>query len=104
MTEIIEKRKVTMTSAVAQADGSIATHVVVDYVPTDLLEVYVADAHTRWQAVEVGEEHDPGPGGDEGATFYPEHLDHPLAGQTLNALPPHERHVTEELPAETTED
>lgn len=79
----IEKRRVEMTNVVATPDGP-AEHKAVDYVPVDLLDVYVADARKRWQLVTVGDEHDPGPGGDEGTTNYPAHLDHPLAGQTMN--------------------
>jgi hypothetical protein len=38
----------------------------VDFVPVDLLDRYVADARTRWQAVTVPEpdKHDAGPAGD----------------------------------------
>lgn len=68
-----EKRKVTMTSVVATADG-VARHQAVDFVPVDILDAYVADAKQRWQLVEVGEGHDPGPGGDGGDTHIPVHL------------------------------
>lgn len=73
-----EKRKVTMASfmVTVDADGQPQTHrhEVTDYVPLDILEVYVADARTRWQSVTVGDEHDPGPGGDDGETLIPGHL------------------------------
>jgi hypothetical protein len=90
---VIEKRKVTMTSVVAAGtdlDGNpaIATHQAIDYVPTTILDAYVADARTKWQDVQVGAEHDPGPGGDQGATHYPAHLDHPDAdGRTVGEVP-----------------
>ena len=61
-----EKRRVTMTNALAMPtpDGgpvNVALHVATDYVPLDILDTYVADARTRWQSVEVGTEHDGGP-------------------------------------------
>lgn len=97
----IEKRKVTMTnvSATPGEDGSvtITRHEAVDYVPLDLVEQYVNYERTtqvpdpktgvvgpKWQLVTVGEEHDAGPGGDEGDTHYPAHLTHELAGQTIS--------------------
>lgn len=73
----ITKRRVTMTDAV----GGIA----VDYVRPDFLDAYVADAQTRWSTVEVSEEPDAGPGGYDGATYVPEGLDTPLAGQMFPA-------------------
>jgi hypothetical protein len=60
---VVEKRRVTMRNAVA-VPGGFHTHEAVDYVPLDDLDRYVADAATRWQAVEVGDAHDSGPGGD----------------------------------------
>jgi hypothetical protein len=48
-------------------------------------DAYVADARTRWQTVEVGDEPDAGPAGYDGATHIPATLDHPLAGQTIPA-------------------
>ncbi len=73
-----EKRKVTMTSVDARigADGKtvIAEHKAVDYVPADVVDAYVADAQTRWQHVTVGDEHDSGPGGDDGDTAELNHL------------------------------
>jgi len=56
-----EKRRVTMTNTVA-VPGGVASHVATDYVPVEQLDAYVADAKTRWQLVEVGDEHDGGPG------------------------------------------
>lgn len=81
----IEKRRVVMESAQLLGDGTIQRHGVVDFVPVDILDAYVADAQTRWQAVTVPEPdmHDPGPAGDVGDTHYPAHLDHPLAGTTM---------------------
>ncbi|MGH3498433.1 MAG: hypothetical protein ACRDP1_13310, partial [Nocardioidaceae bacterium] len=69
----VEKRRVTMTSYVADATGTVHTHEAVDYVPTDLLAAYEADARTRWQNVAVDHDggHDPGPGGDQGDTHRP---------------------------------
>jgi hypothetical protein len=76
---MIEKRKVTMTNAVAEANGTVSIHKAEDYVPLEILEAYVADAKKRWQAVVVDHEagHDPGPGGDDGETHYPVHLTDP---------------------------
>jgi hypothetical protein len=76
------KRRVTMRSAILTADG-IVTHEAVDYVPLDILDAYVSDARKRWQLVEVSDEPDAGPGGHDGVTHVPAHLEHPLAGQTL---------------------
>lgn len=69
-----EKRKVTMRNVTLLADGNLATLESTDYVPVDVLEVYVADARTRWAYVGVGEEHDPGPGGDDAPTAELPHL------------------------------
>lgn len=71
--ERIEKRKVVMKSAVLQADGTIANLEAADFVPTDILDDYVADARERWQVVEIPEpdKHDSGPGGDKGETKRP---------------------------------
>ena len=66
MKKRIEKRRVHMsTPGVAEAT---------DYVPVSILDDYVADAKQKWQIVEVGTTHDPGPAGDEGPTHYPAHL------------------------------
>lgn len=85
----MEKRKVTMLNVTTIFDEKgrpvQAKHEAVDYVPVDLLEAYCRDAATRWASVTVGTKNDHGPGGTEGDTFYPEHLDHPLAGQTVKA-------------------
>ena len=70
----IDKRRVTMRTAVALPDGNTAIHECVDYVRPDFLDAYVADAQTRWQVVEVSEEPDAGPGGYDGDTHIPEQL------------------------------
>ncbi len=77
---MIEKRHVTMVNVVARGvdeDGKplLETHEAHDYVPLDLLDSYVEDAKKRWQSVSVEDGHNPGPGGDEGETHYPEHLE-----------------------------
>ena len=69
-----DKRKVTMTTYVALGPDHVEKHEATDYVPLDILDSYVADAHTRWQYVEVGDAHDSGPGGDDGETHYAAHL------------------------------
>lgn len=74
------KRRVTMTSVVALPNGDTSTHQAVDYVPDDTLDAYVADAKTRWQLVEVGDDVDHGPGGPDGDTAELEHL---TLGRTL---------------------
>ena len=76
---MIEKRRVVMTNQVLagrDSDGTLQyhTHEAVDHVPVDILDAYVTDAKKRWQLVEVGDTHDPGPGGDDGDTHYPPHL------------------------------
>lgn len=86
--EVITKRRVTMRSISAGPDGQIVTHEATDYVRPDFLDAYVSDANTRWQHVEVSEEPDAGAGGYHGATYVPEHIDHPLAGQTFPATTP----------------
>lgn len=73
-TPTVEKRRVTMRTAVAGPGGSTLSHEAVDYVPVDVLDAYVADAQTRWQSVEVGDTHDAGPGGDKGDTVIPDTL------------------------------
>jgi hypothetical protein len=60
---VVEKRRVTMRNVMA-VPGGIKTHEAVDYVPVDEVALYVQDAQTRWQSVEVGDDHDPGPDGD----------------------------------------
>lgn len=85
----VTKRKVIMRSSFVSgydAEGKpvVATHAAVDFVREDFLEAYVKDAETKWQSVVVGD-YDAGPGGYDGATAVPAHLDHPLAGQTFPA-------------------
>lgn len=62
------KYKVTMTAA---------THEATDYVPKSILDAYVADAKTRWgpNNVTVSDEPDYGPGGVDGETIIPAHLE-----------------------------
>lgn len=86
----IDKRRVTMRSVVAtgvDSDGQtvLATHEAIDYVRPDFLEAYVADAKTKWQVVTVSDEPDAGPGGYDGQTVIPDHLDHPDAGTVYPA-------------------
>ena len=68
----ITKRKVTMRGITSTLlpGGKIHTleHQAVDYVPVEMLDAYVADAQTRWQLVEVGDEPDAGPAGYDGDT------------------------------------
>lgn len=68
------KYRVTMKNVVAMADGEIATHEMKDYVPEEILLAYVARARESWQAVEVSEEPDWGPGGEDGDTVIPDGL------------------------------
>lgn len=68
------KYRVTMKSVVAMADGEIATHVYTDYVPEEILDAYVARARESHQVVEVSEEPDWGPGGEDGETVIPDGL------------------------------
>jgi hypothetical protein len=86
----VDKRRVTMTSFVVNGvdeDGKpvVNKHEAVDYVRPDFLDAYVAAAEANWQSVTVSDEPDAGPGGYEGATHVPAHLDHELAGQTFEA-------------------
>jgi hypothetical protein len=68
----VEKRKVTMKSAVILADGTHGEIMAQDFVPLEYLDEYIADAQTRWQSVTVDrDKHDPGPGGDDGPTTKP---------------------------------
>lgn len=75
----IDKRRVTMRNFVTTVDADGApqmhTHEAVDYVRPDFLDAYVADAKTRWQSVTVSDEPDAGPGGYEGDTVIPPHLE-----------------------------
>lgn len=70
----VTKHRVTMRNVRLLADGSTAHEECVDYVLPEHLELYVADARTRWQYVEVSEEPDAGPGGYDGDTALPAHL------------------------------
>lgn len=87
----ITKRRVTMTSYVARPPAEpggepfIEVHQAEDFVPVEILDLYVADAQERWQTVTVSDEPDAGPGGYGGATHIPAHLDHPDAGLTFEA-------------------
>lgn len=99
----VTKRRVTMTSIVATGtypaldddhnphpqagQPVVAVHQAFDWIRPDYLDAYVADARTRWQTVEISDEPDAGPGGYHGQTWVPDHLDHPLAGQTFPATP-----------------
>lgn len=69
-----DKHKVTMRSMGLAPNGEMQPFEATDYVPEDMLEVYVADARTRWQYVEVSEGYDAGPGGADGPTQVPAHL------------------------------
>ncbi len=82
----VTKRRVTMRSIVLTPNGPME-HEATDYVRPDHLEAYVADAKKRWQLVEVSDEPDAGPGGYEGQTFAPTHLDVPDAGTIYPAEP-----------------
>lgn len=83
----ITKRKVTMTSVVADPNGGPPlTHQAVDYVRPDHLDAYVADARTKWQSVVVSDEPDAGPGGWGGQTAVPPHLPLPDAGVVYEAV------------------
>lgn len=81
----ITKFRVTMRNAVIGADGNVHTHEAVDYVRPDFLDAYVAAARGNWQSVVVSDTPDAGPGGYDGETAVPAHLEHPLAGQLFPA-------------------
>jgi hypothetical protein len=86
----VTKRRVTMTNYVFAGnddDGKpvFMEHKAVDYVRPDFLDAYLADARSNWQSVEVSDEPDAGPAGYDGATYVPDHLDHPLSGQLFPA-------------------
>lgn len=76
----ITKRRVTMRNFVAVSATEVHTYEAVDYVNPEFLDVYVADARTRWAEVEVSDEPDAGPGGYHGQTAIPAGIDHPEAG------------------------
>lgn len=87
----IEKRHVRMkaVSLSYDEDGNETRleHVAEDYVPVDILNAYLEDARSRWPSVVVvSDEHNPGPGGDEGLTHFPHHLSegHPHQGKTVD--------------------
>lgn len=86
----IDKRRVTMRSAILTPDG-VQTLEAVDYVRPDILDAYVADAQARWQTVAVSDETDAGPAGYNGQTHIPANLNHPLAGQTFAATTPEKK-------------
>lgn len=69
-----ERYLVTMTSAFALPNGETAIHQATDHVAQADLEVYIADAQTRWQAVVVADEPDEitGPYDVEAATTAPQ--------------------------------
>jgi hypothetical protein len=70
-----DKKRVTMRSVGLSSDGKTSVeYTAEDYVPEAFIEAYVADALIRWQHVEVSEEYDAGPGGPNGATHIPPHL------------------------------
>lgn len=71
---VVTKRKVTMESATVTTGGKVDLVTVVDYVPEEILDAYVADARTRWQSVSVSDKPDAGPGGYDGDTTIPAHL------------------------------
>lgn len=73
----VEKYRVTMRNTTLLQDGNTADLEATDYVPTDILDAYVADARTRWQYVEVSEAPDFGPGGTQGETVIPDNLTPP---------------------------
>lgn len=56
MADAIEGRLVTMTSYVANPDGSLATHQATDGVAVVDIDSYVVDAFRRWQSVVVGDD------------------------------------------------
>lgn len=69
-----EKYRVTMRNITVLPDGESATLEATDYVPSSILDAYVADARSRWQLVEVSDEPDYGPAGPKGPTVIPENL------------------------------
>jgi hypothetical protein len=85
-----DKRRVTMRSIRLAANGATITEECVDYVPSRILDAYVADARTRWQMVEVGD-FDHGPGGPDGDTDHTAHLKD-LTEEGLAAA--HEEHLS----------
>jgi hypothetical protein len=83
----IDKREITMRNATLLPDGNTAVMEVKDYVRPEHLAAYLADAREKWQYVspatyEEAMEQEPnaGPGGYDGPTAVPAHLDLPDAG------------------------
>lgn len=70
----VDTYKVTMRNVTLTADGATATNEVTDYVPSDILDVYVADARTRWQYVGVSDGPEAHPEGVTETTV-PAHLE-----------------------------
>jgi hypothetical protein len=74
----VTKRRVTMANFVTRLDEEnvpvVERHEAVDYVLPEMLDVYVADAKSRWQSVVVSDEPDAGPGGYDGDTAQLDHL------------------------------
>lgn len=70
----VDTYKVTMRNVALNADGAVAEYVCTDYVPSAILDVYVADARTRWQFVGVSDEPESHPTSDE-APVTPAHLE-----------------------------
>lgn len=76
----VDKRRVTCKSIVPagfddKGNPVVHIHEMTDYVRPDFLDAYLADARTRWQSVEVSEEPDAGPGGYDGDTTIPAHIE-----------------------------
>lgn len=59
-----DKRRITMTSVSLSDNGVVLTHEATDLVALPDIDVYVADAQTRWQTVTVGDEIISDPDGD----------------------------------------
>lgn len=87
----VDTFKVTMRNVSLTADGTVAEYEVVDYVPSDILDVYVADAKTRWAHVGVSDEPESNPNSDE-APVVPEHL----AGKSVDDFAEYGDHTTPE--------
>lgn len=89
MPEVTKRKVVARNTLVAGYDNEgkpvLAESSITDYVRPDFLDAYVADLRTKWQDVIVSDEPDAGPGGYEGATAVPAHLNHPLAGKYFPA-------------------
>lgn len=72
--ETVTKRRVVMRNFFARADADgnpyVETHEATDLVPEHLLDVYLADARTRWAYVDASETVE-----DAGETVVPAHLE-----------------------------